>query len=103
MAPQYCLTKLDSGHLGNHFPRLVRIDDNVPCASQIVTSWLHLARLRIVSPSLRVLLTVEPFMEHAIHKPIESRRAYQHRRHTIGFAMILALTVAVALTLLLLG
>lgn len=42
-------------------------------------------------------------MEHTIHKPIESRRAYQHRRHTIGFAMVLALTVAVALTFLLLG
>jgi hypothetical protein len=42
-------------------------------------------------------------MEHAIHKPIESRRAYQHRRHTIGFAMILALTIAVALAALLLG
>ena len=42
-------------------------------------------------------------MEHAIHKPVESRRAYQHRRHTIGFAMVLMLAVAVALTFVLLG
>ncbi len=42
-------------------------------------------------------------MEHAIHKPIESRRAYRHRRHTIGFAMILALIIAVALAALLVG
>ena len=42
-------------------------------------------------------------MDHAIHKPVESRHAYEHRRHTIGFAMILALTVAAALALLLVG
>lgn len=42
-------------------------------------------------------------MEHAIHRPIESRRAYRQRRHTIAFAMVLALSVAVALSLLLLG
>jgi hypothetical protein len=42
-------------------------------------------------------------MGHAISKPVESRRAYRHRRHTIGFAMILMLAVAAALTFLLLG
>ena len=53
--------------------------------------------------SWRMVSTIEPAMEHVIHKPIESRRAYEHRRHTIGFAMLLALSVAVALTFLLLG
>jgi hypothetical protein len=42
-------------------------------------------------------------MEHAIHEPVESRRAYRQRRHTIGLAMILMLAVAVALTFVLLG
>jgi len=42
-------------------------------------------------------------MEHIIHKPIESRRAYEQRRHTLAFAMILALAVAAALAVLLVG
>jgi hypothetical protein len=42
-------------------------------------------------------------MEHVIHKPTESRRAYEQRRHTIAFAMILALVVAAALAVLLVG
>jgi hypothetical protein len=42
-------------------------------------------------------------MEHAIHKAIESRRAYEHRRHTLAVAIIMALVVAVALTVLLVG
>jgi uncharacterized protein GlcG (DUF336 family) len=42
-------------------------------------------------------------MEHTIHRQVESRRAYQHRRRTIGFAMLLALVVSVALAVLLIG
>jgi uncharacterized protein GlcG (DUF336 family) len=42
-------------------------------------------------------------MEHIIRRQIESRRVYQHRRRTIGFAMLLALAVSVALAVLLIG
>jgi len=42
-------------------------------------------------------------MEHILRKPVESRRAYQQRRQTIAFAMVLALGVAAALTVLLIG
>lgn len=42
-------------------------------------------------------------MEHAIHKPIESRRAYEQRRQTLAFAIGLALAVAVALSVVLFG
>jgi hypothetical protein len=42
-------------------------------------------------------------MEYAVHKAIESRRAYQHRRHTLAFAVAVALTIAVALVVLMVG
>ncbi|HEY4978199.1 MAG TPA: hypothetical protein VII25_03455 [Candidatus Acidoferrum sp.] len=42
-------------------------------------------------------------MEYAIHKAIESRRAYEQRRHTLAFAMVLALTITVALVVLIIG
>jgi uncharacterized protein GlcG (DUF336 family) len=42
-------------------------------------------------------------MEHALRRPVESRRAYQHRRQTLALGMILALGIAAALTLLLVG
>lgn len=40
-------------------------------------------------------------MEHVLNKPIESRRAYQQRRHTIAFGIVIALVIAVALVVLL--
>jgi uncharacterized protein GlcG (DUF336 family) len=43
-------------------------------------------------------------MEHVLRKPVESsRRAYKQRRQTIAFAMILALILATALIVLLVG
>ncbi len=42
-------------------------------------------------------------MEYVVHKAIESRRAYQQRRHTLAFAVAIALTIAVALVVLLVG
>jgi hypothetical protein len=103
MAPEYCLTKLDSALLGNSFPQPMRVVDNMPRHRRGVTTSRHPIRLHIVSATLGVVTTIEPIMEHAIYKPIESRLAYQHRRHTIAFAMVLALSVAVALTILLVG
>ena len=40
-------------------------------------------------------------MEHILNKPIESRRAYKQRRHTIAFGMVIALVIAAALVVLL--
>ncbi len=57
--------------------------------------------MRVVGFSRAVLSTVGALMEHALNKPIESRRAYQHRRHTIAFGMVIALVIAVALVVLL--
>lgn len=42
-------------------------------------------------------------MEHTIHRQIESRRAYQQKRRVVGFAMVLALILSVALAFLLMG
>ncbi len=68
-----------------------------------VTTSPHTDRMHVVSRSLRVISTINTLMEHVIHKPIESRRAYQHRRHTLGLAIIMALVVAAALVVLLIG
>jgi len=42
-------------------------------------------------------------MEHILHKPVESRRAYAQRRRTLVWGMLLALGVAIALAILLIG
>jgi len=42
-------------------------------------------------------------MEHTLRKPVESRYAYKQRRRTIAFGMILALGLAAALAVLLIG
>jgi hypothetical protein len=42
-------------------------------------------------------------MEHAIRKPVESRRAYQHRRKTLILGTLLALVIAGVLAILLVG
>jgi hypothetical protein len=42
-------------------------------------------------------------MEHALRKPVKSRRAYKQRRKAIAFGMIVALTVATAMAILLVG
>ncbi len=42
-------------------------------------------------------------MEHVLRKPVESRRAYEQRRKTIAFGMVLALSLALGLAFILLG
>jgi uncharacterized protein GlcG (DUF336 family) len=42
-------------------------------------------------------------MEHIVRKPVESTRAYEHRRKTIVWGIILAAGIAVALAALLIG
>jgi len=42
-------------------------------------------------------------MEHTLRKPVESRHAYRQRRKTIAFGMVLALGLAAALAVLLIG
>jgi uncharacterized protein GlcG (DUF336 family) len=42
-------------------------------------------------------------MEHALRRPVESRRAYQHRRRTLVWGLILALGMVAALAVLLVG
>ena len=42
-------------------------------------------------------------MEHALRKPVESRRAYEQRRKTLAFGVVLALSLALALAFALLG
>ncbi len=42
-------------------------------------------------------------MEHFVRKPVESRRAYQHRRKAIVWGIILAVGIAVALAVLMVG
>jgi len=42
-------------------------------------------------------------MEHAIRKPVESRRAYLYRRKTLALGILLALGIVAALTALLVG
>src|ERR1700739_4080713 len=42
-------------------------------------------------------------MEHILRRPVESRRAYQERRRTIVWGMLLAIGIAVALTVLMVG
>jgi uncharacterized protein GlcG (DUF336 family) len=42
-------------------------------------------------------------MEHIVRKPVESTRAYEHRRKTIVWGIILAVGIAVALAALLIG
>jgi uncharacterized protein GlcG (DUF336 family) len=42
-------------------------------------------------------------MEHTLHKPIESRRAYAHRRHTLALGFAMALVIAAALIALMVG
>lgn len=42
-------------------------------------------------------------MEHVLRRPVESRRAYEHRRKTLVFGTILALSIAAALAVLLIG
>ncbi len=42
-------------------------------------------------------------MEHALRKPVESRRAYDQRRKTLAFAVVLALSLAAALAFVLIA
>jgi hypothetical protein len=42
-------------------------------------------------------------MEHALRKPVESGRAYKQRRNAVAFGMIVALTLAAAMAILLVG
>jgi len=42
-------------------------------------------------------------MEHFLRKPVESRQAYEHRRKTLAFGMLLALSLALALVFVLVG
>jgi uncharacterized protein involved in exopolysaccharide biosynthesis len=42
-------------------------------------------------------------MEHAVRKPVESRRVYTRRKNTIALGMILALMLAAAIAVLLVG
>ena len=42
-------------------------------------------------------------MEHVLRKPVESRHAYEQRRKTLVFGMILALSLALALVFVLVG
>ena len=42
-------------------------------------------------------------MEHILRKPVESRRAYEQRRKTLAFGMLVALSLALALVFLLIG
>ena len=42
-------------------------------------------------------------MEHIPRRPVESRRAYEQRRKTLAFGVVLALSVAVALAFVLMG
>lgn len=42
-------------------------------------------------------------MEHAIRKPVESRHAYQHRRKTLILGVLVAVVIAGALAILLVG
>jgi uncharacterized protein GlcG (DUF336 family) len=42
-------------------------------------------------------------MEHILRKPVESRRAYQQRRKTIAFGIVLALAITASLVVLLAG
>jgi uncharacterized protein GlcG (DUF336 family) len=51
----------------------------------------------------RMLPTLINLMERALRRPVESQRAYAHRRKTLALGMILALGIAAALMLLLVG
>jgi len=42
-------------------------------------------------------------MEHILRRPVESRRAYEQRRKTLAFGVVLALSVAAALAFVLMG
>jgi uncharacterized protein GlcG (DUF336 family) len=42
-------------------------------------------------------------MEHVLRRPVESQRAYEQRRKTLAWGMILALGIAVALAVLMVG
>jgi hypothetical protein len=42
-------------------------------------------------------------MEHAVRKAVQSRYAYQHRRKTLVWGMLLALALAGVLAVLLIG
>jgi hypothetical protein len=42
-------------------------------------------------------------MEHAVRKPVQSGRAYRKRKNTIVLGMILALILAAAMAVLLVG
>ncbi len=42
-------------------------------------------------------------MEHALRKPAESRQAYAHRRKTLAWGVLLALAIAAALAVLMIG
>lgn len=42
-------------------------------------------------------------MEYIIHKVSQSRRAYEQRRNTLAFAVVLALTITIALVVFIVG
>ncbi len=42
-------------------------------------------------------------MEHALRTPVESRHAYDQRRKTLALGMVVALSIALALAVLLVG
>jgi hypothetical protein len=42
-------------------------------------------------------------MEHVLRKHMESRHAYEQRRKTLAFGVVLALSLAVALAFVLMG
>jgi len=95
------LTKLDSALHSNLFPETVRIVDYVVPTPMYSHHFARRVVFGVVGDSRAVLSTKGTYMEHALNKPIESRRAYQQRRHTIAFGIVIALVIAVALVVLL--
>ena len=59
--------------------------------------------MHVLALGRRVINGEEPAMEHILRRPVESRRAYEQRRKTLAFGVVLALSVAAALAFVLMG
>lgn len=80
--------------------------DDLPAEWEIYSGWGHrfpsVSRMLIVERG-RACYYQGKSMEHAVRKPVESRHAYEHRRKTLILGMLVALAIAGALAVLLVG
>jgi hypothetical protein len=86
-----------------NFLRWLRIDNDAPRGRRTLAFGIIGGECTLLDSRAVCYQREEPSMEHLLRKPVESRHAYEQRRKTLAFGVVLALSLALALVFVLLG